>query len=636
MRNNRFEEAPSKILEKIDTRIYDSATEASKVVAGEIANLIHARNQTGQNTVLGLATGSTPLQVYSELVRLHNEEGLSFKHVITFNLDEYYPIHPDELQSYVRFMHENLFDEIDIPEKNIHIPDGTIPKSEVYDYCRSFEEKIEQSGGLDVQILGIGRTGHIGFNEPGSLAKTRTRLVTLDEVTRSDAAAAFYGEEHVTRQAITMGVGTILDARKIYLMAWGEPKASIIRQTVEGEVTEQVPATYLQDHDNTVIVLDEAAASELTRRKTPWLVGPCEWNERMIKKAVTWLSLHLDKPILKLTDEDYNQHGMSDILTEYGEAYNVNIHIFNVVQHTITGWPGGKPNADDTKRPERAKPFPKRVLIFSPHPADDVISMGGTLMRLVEHGHEVHVAYQTSGDIGVYDDEALRYADFLSLYNHDEEKVSLFKKLSESVANKQPGDFDSEAMLELKSYIRKVEARSSCRYCGIPEENIHFLDMPFYETGRVRKEKLGDTDLQRVREIIQQVKPHQLYAAGDQSDPHGTHRICLEAVLMVLNELKGEEWMNDCYIWLYRGIWQDMDVSEIDMAVPLSPGERLKKRKAIFKHTSQKDRPKYPGAISSEFWMVSDQKTKKNAENYDTLGLAEYDSIEGFTRWLVG
>jgi glucosamine-6-phosphate deaminase len=432
-----------------------------------------------------------------------------------------------------------------------------------------------------------------------------------------------------------MGVGTILDARKIYLMAWGEPKASIIRQTVEGEVTEQVPATYLQDHDNTVIVLDEAAASELTRRKTPWLVGPCEWNERMIKKAVTWLSLHLDKPILKLTDEDYNQHGMSDILTEYGEAYNVNIHIFNVVQHTITGWPGGKPNADDTKRPERAKPFPKRVLIFSPHPADDVISMGGTLMRLVEHGHEVHVAYQTSGDIGVYDDEALRYADFLSLYNHDEEKVSLFKKLSESVANKQPGDFDSEAMLELKSYIRKVEARSSCRYCGIPEENIHFLDMPFYETGRVRKEKLGDTDLQRVREIIQQVKPHQLYAAGDQSDPHGTHRICLEAVLRVLNELKGEEWMNDCYIWLYRGIWQDMDVSEIDMAVPLSPGERLKKRKAIFKHTSQKDRPKYPGAISSEFWMVSDQKTKKNAENYDTLGLAEYDSIEGFTRWLV-
>ena len=636
MRNNRFEEAPSKILEKIDTRIYDSATEASKVVAGEIANLIHARNQTGQNTVLGLATGSTPLQVYSELVRLHNEEGLSFKHVITFNLDEYYPIHPDELQSYVRFMHENLFDEIDIPEKNIHIPDGTIPKSEVYDYCRSFEEKIEQSGGLDVQILGIGRTGHIGFNEPGSLAKTRTRLVTLDEVTRSDAAAAFYGEEHVPRQAITMGVGTILDARKIYLMAWGEPKASIIRQTVEGEVTEQVPATYLQDHDNTVIVLDEAAASELTRRKTPWLVGPCEWNERMIKKAVTWLSLHLDKPILKLTDEDYNQHGMSDILTEYGEAYNVNIHIFNVVQHTITGWPGGKPNADDTKRPERAKPFPKRVLIFSPHPADDVISMGGTLMRLVEHGHEVHVAYQTSGDIGVYDDEALRYADFLSLYNHDEEKVSLFKKLSESVANKQPGDFDSEAMLELKSYIRKVEARSSCRYGGIPEENIHFLDMPFYETGRVRKEKLGDTDLQRVREIIQQVKPHQLYAAGDQSDPHGTHRICLEAVLMVLNELKGEEWMNDCYIWLYRGIWQDMDVREIDMAVPLSPGERLKKRKAIFKHTSQKDRPKYPGAISSEFWMVSDQKTKKNAENYDTLGLAEYDSIEGFTRWLVG
>lgn len=632
----RFEETSNKILEKIDTRIYDSATEASKSVAGEIANLIRARNQTGQNTVLGLATGSTPLQVYGELVRLHKEEGLSFKNVITFNLDEYYPMHPDELQSYVRFMHENLFDDIDIPSQNIHIPDGTIPKSEVYEYCRTFEEKIEQSGGLDVQILGIGRTGHIGFNEPGSLAKTRTRLVTLDEMTRSDAAAAFYGEEHVPRQAITMGVGTILRARKIYLMAWGEPKASVIRDTVEGEITEQVPATYLQNHDNTVIVLDEAAASELTRRKTPWLVGPCKWNERMIKKAVTWLSLHLEKPILKLTDEDYNQHGMSDILTEYGEAYNVNIHIFNVVQHTITGWPGGKPNADDTKRPERASPFPKRVLIFSPHPADDVISMGGTLMRLVEHGHDVHMAYQTSGDIGVYDDEALRYADFLSLYNHNSEMGDLFESLSDWANNKQPGDLDSDEMMKLKADIRKAEARSACRYCGIPEENVHFLDMPFYETGRVRKDKLSEADLKLVRNIIQEVKPHQLYAAGDQSDPHGTHRICLEAVQRVLMEMKEEDWIDDCYVWLYRGIWQDLDVSDIDMAVPLSPGERLKKRKAIFKHASQKDQPKYPGSISSEFWMVSDEKTIKNAENYDRLGLAEYDSIEGFSRWFVG
>lgn len=635
MKNGTFDESGQKIFEKIDASIFPTASEASKVVASEIANLIQARNQTGQNTVLGLATGSTPLQVYSELVRIHKEENLSFNKVITFNLDEYYPMHPEEIQSYVRFMHENLFDHIDIPEKNIHIPDGTIPKEEVYEYCLEYEQKIDEAGGLDIQILGIGRTGHIGFNEPGSLAKTRTRLVTLDEITRSDAAASFYGEERVPRQAITMGVGTILKARKIYLMAWGEPKAKIIKEALEGDVTEQVPATFLQNHENTKVILDEAAASELTRRKTPWLVGPCDWNEKRIKKAVTWLSLSLDKPILKLTDEDYNQNGMSDILIEYGPAYNMNIHIFNKVQHTITGWPGGKPNADDSSRPERAEPYPKRVLVFSPHPADDVVSMGGTLMRLVEHGHEVHVAYQTSGNIAVYDDEALRYADFISHYSDDETDKNLFKTLSEALEKKEPGDLDSPQMINIKSNIRKVEARSACRYCGIPDENISFLEMPFYETGRARKNALSERDFELVRETIRSLKPHQIFAAGDLSDPHGTHRICLEAVQNVLSELNGEDWMDDCRIWLYSGIWQDVDVSEIDMAVPLSPGERLKKRKSIFKHTSQKDQPKYPGSVSNEFWMVADEKTIKNAKDYDRLGLAEYDSIEGFSRWQV-
>ncbi len=622
-----------KIFEKIDTDIYTDATKASKVVATEIANLIHARNQTGQNTVLGLATGSTPLQVYSELVRIHKQQGLSFKNVISFNLDEYYPMQPDELQSYVRFMNENLFDHIDIKKENVYIPDGTLPKEKVYQYCRDYEKKIEESGGLDVQILGIGRTGHIGFNEPGSLKKTRTRLVTLDELTRSDAAASFYGEEHVPRQAITMGVGTILGAKKIYLMAWGEPKAKIIKETVEGEITAQKPATFLQEHDNTKFILDEAAASELTRRKTPWLVGPCKWDEKMIKKAVTWLSLYTGKPILKLTDEDYNQNGMSDILTEYGRAYNANIHIFNVVQHTITGWPGGKPKADDSKRPERAEPFPKRVLVFSPRPADDVVSMGGTLMRLVDHGHEVHVAYQTSGNIAVYDDEALRYADFVTQYSNNEEEISLYRKLAESMSQKKPGDLDSPEMLELKSNIRKVEAKSSCRYCGIPDENVHFLEMPFYETGRARKNKLGEKDIKLIREVIDKIKPHQIYAAGDLSDPHGTHRICWDAIHHVLKSFDSEGWFEDCYVWLYSGVWQDVDVSGIDMAVPLSPGERLKKRRAIFKHASQKDQPKYPGRISGEFWMAADDKTITNAKKYDRLGLAEYDSIEGFTRW---
>ncbi len=622
-----------KIFEKIDTDIYPDATKASKVVAREIANLIHARNQTGQNTVLGLATGSTPLQVYSELVRIHKQEGLSFQRVVTFNLDEYYPMQPGELQSYVRFMNENLFDHIDIKKENVHIPDGTLPKDKVHQYCRDYEKKIEESGGLDVQILGIGRTGHIGFNEPGSLKKTRTRIITLDELTRSDAAASFYGEEHVPRQAITMGVGTILGAKKIYLMAWGEPKAKIIRESVEGEITAQIPATFLQEHDNTKFILDEAAASELSRRKTPWLVGPCNWDEKMIKKAVTWLSLHTGKPILKLTDEDYNQNGMSDILTEYGRAYNANIHIFNVVQHTITGWPGGKPNADDSNRPERAEPFPKRVLVFSPHPADDVVSMGGTLMRLVDHGHDVHVAYQTSGNIAVYDDEALRYADFVTQYSNNEEEKNLYKKLADSMSRKNLGDLDSPEMLELKSNIRKVEAKSSSRYCRIPDDNIHFLEMPFYETGRARKNKLGEKDITLIREVIEKVKPHQIYAAGDLSDPHGTHRICWDAIYRVLKNFEGEDWFNDCYVWLYSGVWQDVDVSGIDMAVPLSPGERLKKRRAIFKHASQKDQPKYPGRISGEFWMAADDKTITNAKNYDRLGLAEYDSIEGFTRW---
>lgn len=622
-----------KIFEKIETKIFHDAGEASLVVASEIASLIRARNQIGQNTVLGLATGSTPIKVYNELVRLHKEEGLSFKRVKTFNLDEYYPMQPRELQSYVRFMKEYLFDHIDIPEENIHIPDGTLKREDVYEYCTEYERKIEELGGLDVQILGIGRTGHIGFNEPGSLEKTRTRLVTLDELTRADAAASFFGEEQVPRRAITMGVGTILKSKKIYLMAWGEAKAEIIRESVEGEVTAQIPATFLQHHENTKVILDEAAASELTRRKTPWLVGPVNWDEKSIRKAVTWLSLRIEKPILKLTDEDYNQNGMSDIVTDHGPAYNVNIRVFNQVQHTITGWPGGKPKADDTNRPERAEPFPKRVLIFSPHPDDDVISMGGTIMRLAEHGHEVHIAYQTSGNISVYDDEALRYADFVSQYSSDKNEQNLFKNLVDSVNQKQPGDIDSELMLNIKTYIRQVEAKAACRYSGIPDENVHFLHMPFYETGRAKKNDLGDKDFQLIKDLILKVKPHQIYAAGDLSDPHGTHRICWDAIRKTLNELKNESWAKDCYVWLYRGVWQDWDVSEIDMAVPLSPGERLKKRRAIFKHASQKDQPKYPGSMSREFWMIADERTIETAKLYDRLGLAEYDSIEGFTQW---
>lgn len=624
-----------KIFEKIETKIFSDPDEASKKVAEEIADFIRVRNQKGEHTVLGLATGSTPIQVYGELARMHREEGLSFKRVITFNLDEYYPIQPEELQSYVRFMNEYLFDHIDIKKENIHIPDGTLERDDVYEYCKEYERKIEQAGGLDIQILGIGRTGHIGFNEPGSLEKTPTRLVTLDELTRADAAAAFFGEEHVPRRAITMGVGTILKAKKIYLMAWGESKASVIRRFVEGEISAQIPATFLQKHENTSVVLDEAAASELTRRKTPWLVGPCRWSDERVRKAVTWLSLNVGKPILKLTDEDYNQNGMSDIVTDQGPAYNVNIRVFNQVQHTITGWPGGKPNADDSHRPERAVPFPKRVLIFAPHPDDDVISMGGTLMRLAKHGHEVHIAYQTSGNISVYDNEALRYADFVSRFSKNDHEQKLFDNLRISVNEKKPGDIDSDVMLEIKTKIRQAESRAACRYSGINDDSIHFLQMPFYETGRAKKNPLSGEDLRLIKELMMKVKPHQIYAAGDLSDPHGTHRICWNAIRTALNELSGEEWMGDCNVWLYKGVWQDWDISDIDMAVPLSPDERLKKRRAIFKHASQKDQPKYPGSESREFWMIADERTMETARLYDQLGLAEYDSIEGFTRYTL-
>ncbi|MEM6376593.1 MAG: glucosamine-6-phosphate deaminase, partial [Bacteroidota bacterium] len=434
--------------ENIPTQIYDSSKIASTAVATEIAQLIQQKADKGELCILGLATGSTPTTVYSELVRMHKEEGLSFKNVVTFNLDEYYPMQPDALQSYVRFMNEYLFDHVDILKENIHIPDGTLPRDQVYDYCTEYENKIAEFGGLDLQLLGIGRTGHIGFNEPGSGMNSRTRLITLDHITIIDAASDFFGQENVPSKAITMGVGTIMEAKRIILMAWGEGKASIIKKTVEGEVSDTVPATYLQKHPNAQVVLDEASSSELKRVKTPWLVGDCKWDDALIKKAVIWLSLQLKKPILKLTNRDYNDNGMGDIVTEFDTAYNINIKIFTELQQTITGWPGGKPNTDDTYRPERAEPAKKRVIIFSPHPDDDVISMGGTFIRLVDQGHEVHVAYQTSGNIAVFDDDVVRFADFVNDYHmgfglKQEVTQALFASIKEAIATKKPGQVDS-------------------------------------------------------------------------------------------------------------------------------------------------------------------------------------------------
>lgn len=630
MNDNRF-------LEKIPVDIFQTSFEASRSVAREIAELIISKASRGEYCVLGLATGSTPTTVYNELVRMHREEGLSFKNVVTFNLDEYYPIKPNELQSYVRFMNEYLFDHIDILRENVHIPDGTLAKEAIYDYTVNYEKKIKAFGGLDLQILGIGRTGHIGFNEPGSNEKSRTRLITLDHITIVDAASDFFEEENVPRKAITMGVGTILEAKKIILMAWGEGKAPIIKKTVEGPVTDMIPATFLQNHPSAKIVLDEASSAELSRIKTPWVVGDIKWSDDLIRKSVTWLSLKLKKPILKLTNRDYSDNGMGDLVTEYDSSYNINIRVFNELQHTITGWPGGKPNADDTFRPERALPARKRVVIFSPHPDDDVISMGGTFIRLHDQGHDVHVAYQTSGNIAVFDEDVVRFADFVNDFNEKfglqkEVTQSMFWSIREKLERKKPGELDPIEVQKMKALIRRGEAKAGCRYVGIKDENIHFLDMPFYETGLVKKKPLGEEDITVIVRLLESIKPHQIFAAGDLSDPHGTHRVCLKAIFEALDRVREQEWVKDCYLWLYRGAWQEWGIHEIDMAVPLSPDELLRKRKAIFKHQSQKDRPLFPGNDSREFWQRAEDRNRATAQLYDQLGLAEYEAMEAFKR----
>lgn len=624
--------------EKTPVSIFETAATGSLYVAHEIASLIRKRNEQGQPTVLGLATGSTPIQVYAELVRLHKEEDVSFEHVITFNLDEYYPMKPESVQSYVHFMHEMLFDHVNIKPENIHIPDGTLQLSELQEHCDHYEQLIVEAGGIDIQILGIGRTGHIGFNEPGSTKESTTRLIALDKITMLDAASAFNGYEHVPRRAITMGVSTILHARRIFLMAWGEGKAPIMKTIVEGDPTTQYPGTFVQHHSNCEVILDKSASAELTRIKTPWQTGIVEWTPYLIKRAVLWLSQTVNKPILKLTEEDYRQHGMNDILLEIETAYNINIQVFNEIQHTITGWPGGKPNADDTHRPERQTPYPKRSLVFSPHPDNDVISMGGTLLRLVEHGHEVHIAYQTSGNLGVNDDDVMRWLDTMSDFQ-DAFKVntdtsnSMMKEVREFLASKKAGEPDIPVVREIKTLLRQGESRAACRYIGISLDQVHFLQMPFYETGEKRKKPISKEDVDRIKTTLNKVKPHQVFAAGDLSDPHGTHQLCLQAIKQAIQELHDEEWMKDCYFWLYRGAWQEWSIEDIDMAVPLSPDETDQKRRAIFKHQSQKDRPMFPGTDTREFWQRAEERNKRTAEIYNQIGLAEYEAIEGFVRW---
>lgn len=628
-----------KNFEKMPVKIWEDSLEASRHVARSIALAIRQKQQDGEKIVLGLATGSTPIKVYEELVRMHKEEGLSFKNVVTFNLDEYYPMQRSARQSYWRFMYEYLFDHVDIPAENIHIPDGTVQMEQVASYCEQYEKQINLAGGIDIQLLGIGRTGHIGFNEPGAWETSPTRMVRLDHLTRHDAIKDFQSEDDVPYRAITMGVGSIFKARTVYLMAWGQHKASIIQQAIEGEISALVPATFLQKHPNVKVVLDRSASEELTRMRAPWLVGICNWNEDLICKAVVWLSQTTGKPILKLTDEDYNEHGLSELIIEQANSYELNIQIFNRLQRTITGWPGGKPHADDTSRPERAKPAKKRVIVFSPHPDDDVISMGGTFQRLVDQGHEVHVAYQTSGNIAVHDYDALRYAEFVLEFGQvnqsmPEEEVKRFKKIIQFLHRKNDSSEDIPEVRSIKGLIRRGEARAGARFTGIPDERIHFLDMPFYETGRTRKKPLGEEDIRIVMDLIERVKPHQVYAAGDLADPHGTHRVCLDAIFEAHRRLSSEhDWMKDCWVWMYRGAWHEWPVYEIEMAVPMSPQQLRKKRQAIFMHQSQKDRPPFPGDDNREFWQRAEDRNRDTASQYSALGLAEYEAMEAFVRW---
>ncbi len=637
MTKNQWSALESTKFEKIHSDVFSDSTQAAKAVAHEIAALIQYKSGRNQKCILGLATGSSPIKVYEELVRMHKEEGLSFKNVVAFNLDEYYGLGKEDVQSYVYFMHHHLFSHVDIDPENINIPDGTIAPNKVANYCAYYEDKIDSMGGLDFQLLGIGRTGHIGFNEPGSKERSLTRMVTLDYLTRLDNAFAFDNMNEVPKKAITMGVGTILKANRIVIMAWGLKKAEIVHKTVEGHVSADIPAAFLQRHSDVTFVMDVLAASELTRFKTPWLVGDTSWTSETSRKAVVWLSEKLQKPILKLTERDYNDHGMSELLAERS-GYDVNIAMFNYFQHTLTGWPGGKPNADDSQRPERANPAKKRVIIFSPHPDDDVISMGGTFLRLIEQGHEVHVAYQTSGNIAVSDHEALLYAEFAEQFSeylskNDGKNKALFSKAIKLLKGKKQYKVIPEEIRKIKALIRRGEAISACRYYGLPDSHVHYLDLPFYETGRVEKAPLSGDDVTLIRNLIEEIKPHQIFAAGDLADPHGTHKVCFDAIIMALEQLKDESFLKDCWLWLYRGAWHEYPTHEIEMAVPLSPDQLIRKREAIFRHQSQKDGVMFQGEDSREFWQRAEDRNKDTAARYNALGLAEYEAIEAFKRY---
>ncbi|MCB0716447.1 MAG: glucosamine-6-phosphate deaminase [Chitinophagaceae bacterium] len=631
--------------EKIPINIFATSAEGSIYVAQQIASLIRQKQKKKEKCVLGLATGSTPKALYDELVRMHKEEKLSFKNVITFNLDEYYPIDNHALQSYNQFMQRNLFKHIDIKQTNIHIPNGEIPKEKIKEHCRQYEKMIEDAGGIDIQILGIGNNGHIGFNEPGSGIYSKTRLITLDNSTRIANAYEFANISEVPRLAITMGIHTILQAKKIILLAWDSAKAAVIKKAAEDDDSELVPASLLQNHEDVSFVVDEKAASELTRNKSPWLTGDCEWTPKMIKKAVINMALKLKKPVLSLTNSDYNEYGLSDLLVEKGDAYEINLQVYYLLRDSITGWPGGKPNANIPAHPERSEPYPKKIIIFSPHPDDDIISMGGTFQRLHDQGHDVHVGYQTSGNIAVTDEFVTRYLDFAVGFEeiagiNTRKTGKILENARKFLARKRSNQVDTKIIREIKALIRRGEAKATCRYVGIKEENVHFQNLPFYETGMIEKKPVSKKDIRLTIDFLKEIKPQQVYCAGDFADPHGTHIVCFQIVLQALQAIKesakkNEEnkWIDDCWLWLYKGAWQEWKIEELEMAIPMSPDQVLQKRFGIFIHQSQKDMVPFQGSDSREFWQRAEERNAATANLYAELGLTHYAAMEAFVRW---
>lgn len=611
--------------EKIPAEIYGDAHDASEAIADIIVSAISSH--TGGKFKLGVTTGATPVSLYHSLVRRYEKGEVSFADVEIFSIDEYYPIGACEMQSRNRRIHEDFLNQVDARKENIHIPDASVPIGRVTGYCAGFDR---DATGMDLIVVGVGENGQIGFNESGSSEKSRTRMVQLSYKVRKAQARNFNGNMEVTpRTAITIGLGTILSAKRIILMAWGEDKAQTVHDIVEGPVTSLCPASFLQKHDNVRFYTDSNSASLLSRVVAPWLVGSCEWTPKFVRKAVVWLCNKVHKPILKLTHSDYLENSLGELLEKVGTYDKINIDVFNDLQHTITGWPGGKPNADDSTRPVSSSPFPKRVIIFSPHPDDDVISMGGTFIRLVEQGHDVHVAYETSGNVAVHDDVVLQHMDAA----HELGFADKFEEVRSIIAQKKPGEPEPRALLDIKGAIRRSEARGAVRSFGLNENtNAHFLNLPFYETGGIKKGQRTQKDIDIIIDLLQKVRPHQIYLAGDLADPHGTHRVCTEAVLEALEQLRDADWLKECHVWLYRGAWMEWELGRVDMAVPLSPDELIKKRHAIYRHLSQKDIVPFPGEDPREFWQRAEERTQNTAKLYNDLGMAEYQAIEVFVK----